>query len=142
MGRFAGVRVTTIQTANSGTYKRVVVGIGYQKFHVASIVWCMFNDEWPRFELDHINGDSLDNRIENLRDVPHSVNGKNLPRMSHNTSGVAGISWNKRRETWMPYITANGRRMYLGATADFDLAVLRRKHAEREHMFHENHGRG
>ena len=43
--------------------------------------------------VDHINGDTLDNRKSNLREVPVSLNNKNLHKMSNNTTGKIGVSY-------------------------------------------------
>lgn len=56
-----------------------------------------FNKE-KGFEIDHINGDTLDNRKENLRIVTHQHNMMNqrvLP--SNNTSGTIGVTWDKKK---------------------------------------------
>lgn len=49
------------------------------KFFLAHrLIWLLHNGNWPQYEIDHLNGDPRDNRIENLRDVPHSVNMHNM----------------------------------------------------------------
>lgn len=42
------------------------------------LVWVLHNGDWPQHEIDHLNGDPRDNRIENLRDVPHAINMHNM----------------------------------------------------------------
>jgi hypothetical protein len=62
----------------------VCKGKGYRKtcfkgrmYYVHRIVWYLHYGSWPKHTIDHINRDKLDNRIENLRDVTHSVNNFN-----------------------------------------------------------------
>ena len=43
--------------------------------------------------LNHINGQKCDNRIDNLRDIPHSKNCRNRPVGYLNSSGVSGVRW-------------------------------------------------
>ena len=61
--------------------------------YVHRIVWALCYNELPSQTVDHINGDRLDNRIENLRDVSQSDNMLNwmLPWNSDNAAGVAGV---------------------------------------------------
>jgi hypothetical protein len=46
---------------------------------------------WPIGEVDHINGDTHDNRWENLRECSREDNAKNRPKYSSNTSGAKGV---------------------------------------------------
>ena len=45
------------------------------------LAWLYEYGVWPEGEIDHINHNSSDNRIINLRDVPKAVNGRNLPKL-------------------------------------------------------------
>lgn len=65
-------------------------------------------------EIDHKNGDGLDNRKSNLRVCPGTENRFNLKRYSNNTSGFKGVSWNRRCGKWISYISSGGRRRHLG----------------------------
>jgi len=68
------------------------------------IVWALCHDRMPMLTVDHINGDRLDNRIENLREVSLSENRLNmlLPWELNKDTGVAGVVLNKSRyRTWI-----------------------------------------
>ena len=51
-------------------------------------------------EVDHINRDTTDNRVENLRWTTRLENAQNLGTFKHNTSGHRNISYNKKRNRW------------------------------------------
>jgi hypothetical protein len=40
-------------------------------------VWALVHGSWPKYQIDHIDRDTSNNRIENLRDVPGGVNQQN-----------------------------------------------------------------
>ena len=63
------------------------------------IVWALCNNELPSQTVDHINGDRLDNRIENLRDVSQSDNMLNwmLPWEPNKKTGIVGVFFCKDR---------------------------------------------
>lgn len=71
-------------------------------------------------QVDHINGDPLDNRRSNLRLATHAENQRNKGRYSNNTSGYKGVSWAKKENKWQAQISFNGKVKYLGyfATAE------------------------
>lgn len=83
--------------------------------------------------VDHINGDSLDNRRENLRVCTQSQNRMNATKIPfHNASGVIGVCWNNATQKWLAYIYHNYKRIYLGDHEHFEDAVSARKQAEKD----------
>jgi len=96
---------------------------------------------WPHDQLDHINGRKTDNRIANLREVDNQGNMRNAALPSHNTSGICGVSWNKRCGKWTAQIKVDGEKIHLGYFDDILGAILARWKAEEKYNFHPNHGR-
>src|ERR1044072_8862421 len=92
------------------------------------IAWLLHYGEWPTHQVDHINGDRSDNRLENLRDVPASDNRKNQKLRSKNTSGSYGVHWDQSRGRWCARI---GHK-HLGRFDSKDEAIAVRRRAERE----------
>lgn len=92
-------------------------------------------------EIDHINGDRTDNRLENLRAVDRKENTKNTRRVAFNTSGASGVHLDKRTAKWIAQINVDGRRRHLGVFLTRDDAVAARKAAETRFGYHPNHGR-
>lgn len=69
-------------------------------------------------EVDHIDGDGLNNRKNNLRPATHSQNQKNRKKQK-SKSGFKGISLDKRytNKKWRVYINSNGKRINCGGYA-------------------------
>lgn len=68
----------------------------------------------PGMFVDHINGNRLDNRRENLRVCTPSENVRNQKRSSTNTSGFKGVYWDKNAEKWKAQIQSGGKKINLG----------------------------
>lgn len=68
--------------------------------------------------IDHINGDGLDNRRENLRIATNSQNGMNQRIRSDNVSGYKGVSWNRALSKWRCQIRVQGKTKHLGYFTD------------------------
>lgn len=62
--------------------------------------------------IDHINGNSLDNRRANLRIATNSQNGANTKKRTTNTSGYKGVK--KAGRKWRATITCNYREVHIG----------------------------
>lgn len=105
---------------NDGYYTASVYG---KKYLNHQIVYLMHHGYFPK-EIDHINRDRLDNKIENLREVTRAQNMQNKAMYKRNTSGAKGVSWKKSINKWQVAINVNGVRKYIGVFEDFELAEL------------------
>lgn len=105
------------------------------------VIWCMCFGEWPKGEIDHIDGDTFNNRITNLRDVTIRTNRKNRTIETRNKSGVTGVYQRKQDKKWIAAINTDSGKTILGYYTDFNEAVLVRKAAEIIFGYHPNHGR-
>lgn len=65
-------------------------------------------------EIDHINGNRMDNRKINLRICTSSQNSKNRKLQKNNKSGYKGVSYRKRDKKWIVYICVNRKNKYIG----------------------------
>lgn len=66
-------------------------------------------------QVDHINGDRLDNRRCNLRVANQAQQSRNKTKKQQNsTSRFKGVHWNKEKQRWVSAITKDGKRIHLG----------------------------
>ncbi len=79
--------------------------------------------------VDHINGNGLDNRRENLRLVTGSLNQHNRIKLNNNkTSKYKGVRWHKRDKKWIAQIVFNGKQKYLGSfDSEFEASLKYQK---------------
>ena len=91
-------------TVNRDGYRRIKYM--YKLYAVHRLVWTYHGNEPVDF-IDHINGDVLDNRIENLRAATHSQNCMNTRLRSDNTSGIKGVRWSKLKQKWIGTVGVN-----------------------------------
>lgn len=68
----------------------------------------------PDERVDHIDGNGLNNRRENLRLANFNENARNSRKPTNNKSGYKGVHWHKEAKKWCARIRANGRYLYLG----------------------------
>lgn len=66
------------------------------------------------YHVDHINGDTFDNRRSNLRVCTNDQNARNQKPQKNRTSKYKGVSWNKRVGKWEAYITYRYKKIRLG----------------------------
>lgn len=77
------------------------------------LAWLHHYGEWPNI-IDHLNQDSTDNRISNLRDTTHVLNSRNQHMKSTNTSGITGVYWDERNKKWVAEVKVNSAKNHLG----------------------------
>lgn len=115
-------------TVNSLGYR--VVTINGKKIHAHRLVWLWHGLDLPE-QIDHINGNRADNRIENLRAADCVTNAFNAKLKTDNTSGVKGVSWCNTYKKWIVQIYAFKKKVS-GRFASFEdaAAFARQKRAE------------
>jgi hypothetical protein len=111
------------------------------KYRAHRIAHAIHYGEWPKNQIDHINGVRDDNRIANLRAVTNKENSKNSSKSKNNTSGFNGVSWDKRQNRWASYIMVDGIKVHLGRFGCKLDAIAARINANKKYGFHENHGK-
>lgn len=92
-------------------YMRVM--INDKAYLVHRLIYMMHHGFMPDF-IDHINGNGLDNRIENLRGVSKTENNRNRRINTNNLSGVKGVHWDAPRKKWKAQLCFEGKQHYLG----------------------------
>ena len=125
----------------SGNKAGVLMESGYIKivinrkpYRAHRLAWVYIYGVWPK-EIDHINGDRADNRIENLRVVTKSQNQMNRKALSRPTaSGVKGVTFHSKTGKWRTRIMVGKKMISLGLYATVEEAAsVRRKAAEKYH---------
>ncbi len=139
MGR-ARVGAIAGRLLDDGSKKYLQIGVHKKVYMAHRLAWFYMHGQWPD-QIDHINGNGLDNSLPNLRNVSLDENRKNLRRMSRNSSGVTGVRWCKQSRRWKVYISTGAvKARHLGYFSDLTEACIVRWMAERDLGYHPNHG--
>jgi len=139
MGRHVGEEAGTQVTDADGMEYRSV-SVFNTPFRSHRIAWLLYYGNWPSLQIDHRDGDGLNNRITNLREVTNRENGMNSKMSSRNSSGVVGVRWHPAAKKWNARIKVSSVEIYLGIFESFEDAVAARKQAESKYGFSERHG--
>jgi len=97
----------------SGGYLNI--GLNNKTYKLHRLAWLYVYGEWPKNHIDHIDGNKLNNKIDNLRDVTNSQNHQN--RKIHRQGKLVGCSYNIQHKKWEAYIRYDGQRLRLGLHA-------------------------
>jgi hypothetical protein len=93
-------------SANSRGYLSYYIREVKASFSVHRLVWLYHNDYIPCLaEIDHIDRDKLNNQIENLRLVTCR---QNMQNRALGSTGIRGVSWNKRIGRYQARVTVKG----------------------------------
>jgi hypothetical protein len=112
------------RNANKGSVAGCIDPYGYRKirfenhsYRVHRLVWFMHYGFFP-ISIDHIDGNRLNNKIENLREATSKQNNQNRKLSSRNTSGIKGVNWDNVCNKWVARIYNGTKNLNLGRFTD------------------------
>lgn len=106
--RYAGAE------AGSANAQRVSVKIAGRQYKLHRIAWLLAYGGWPDGQLDHVDGNPLNNALTNLRLATNQQNQFNRGLSRANTSGFKGVCWDKPRGRWRAQLCREGRSVFFG----------------------------
>jgi len=90
------------------------IAVDGERYLAHRLAWMYVYGKWPDDEIDHKNGNKLDNRISNLREASRSQNLANTKTRKDSTHGLKGVSFHKRDGKYMTRIMAEKKRIMIG----------------------------
>lgn len=119
-GRYGAVVGSVAGMVNDGGY--ILISLKSLQYRAHRLAWLYMTGEWPKFEVDHKDGDRKNNRWLNLRDVTGKVNLQNKRKAQSNSrTGLLGASWSSRDKRFVSRIKVDDKYKSLGG---FDSAEL------------------
>lgn len=134
-----GKIANTIKYQKDG-YNYAVVHINKKQLKISRVIWTMFNGD-PNGDIDHIDHNSLNNNIDNLRIVNADGNAKNRKLFKNNKSGKVGVIFCKinKSKPWGVQIMNSGERYFKSFSTKME-AELHALEKYKEFGFHDNNG--
>lgn len=128
--KFAGKRAGNRKGGKYGNYWAICVD--GTKYVAHRLAWAYVYGEWPDLDIDHIDGNGMNNTISNLRIATRSQNLMNAAKRTNNVSGIRGVSWHKQCKKWCAQIRHNKKAIHLGLFETKEAAIMARKIKEQE----------
>jgi hypothetical protein len=124
----SAVKGAEVGTVNNVGY--LSTSVKGSRFLLHRLIWVLAGNNDPgQLQIDHINGDRLDNRIANLRLAQRIENNKNVKTHQDNSTGHLGISEHKPG-IYRVRIMKDGKNHHIGLFSSLTEAVAARRNAE------------
>lgn len=96
-----------------GQYLRIKIDGSHYMAH--RLAWLITHGSWPREQIDHVDEDKFNNRLDNLRPASDRQNKQNVSvPYRNNKSGFQGVNFHKRHQKFQAQIQVDGRKIHLG----------------------------
>lgn len=113
----AGSDAGCVTRHNHGRCFYRVIGIDGKLYLAHRLAFFYMTGAWPTLDIDHKDGDGLNNRWANLREATVSQNLANARRHADNISGFKGVTFDKPTKKFRAQIMINYKQIYLGLHA-------------------------
>lgn len=117
---------------NKGYWHGTLLGKRYLEHR---LVWLYHHGEWPKDQIDHIDGNKLNNRLNNLREVSNQENQFNRKSVKDSSSKYKGVSWYPKYNKWLASYRLDKKKYFIGyyeteieAAKAYDEAVADHQH--------------
>ena len=135
-----GSKAGHVHTDKKTGIQYIKVRFNHKKYPIHRLIWAWHGYSLePNQQIDHIDGNSLNNHIENLRVATHKQNQENRKGANKNSkTGVKGVRehWYKSTKKWRAEIQYNGKSKHLGLYETKKDAIAARIAAEKEYYTH------
>lgn len=108
----------------------IITSLFNKYYSLHRLIWLYHYDYYPENDIDHIDNNKTNNRIENLREVSTSCNCRNAIRIKKTKSGIKGVSWSKTNKMWYSHIYNGVSSKHLGYYKSIVEAACARLFAE------------
>jgi len=112
---------------------RVTIRFRGIDYYAHRLAWFYVHAYWPKGIIDHIDRNSSNNRIDNLRDTNYSINNQNKNVQKRNISGHSGVTFIRSSLHWRASIRVNKKLIHLGCFASKEMAIKVRQDAEKRY---------
>lgn len=91
------------------------IQINGKRYYAHRLAFLYMTGSWPKYTVDHIDGDTSNNRWANLRDVRHAVNIQNRTRPNRDsTTGYLGVYYSKKDKKYIAQCMMNTKSYVFG----------------------------
>ena len=91
-----------------------VIQIKKRQYYEHRLAWLWMTGEWPKNQVDHIDGDKPNNKWANLRAATCAQNNWNKGKTKRSSTGLKGVTYHQRDRKWQAMIMASRNAVYLG----------------------------
>jgi len=123
-------KISTNRKIKIGTIAGFVDASNYKNTKVCGkqyknhrLIYLMHYGYLPKM-IDHIDGKTLNNCIDNLREATSKQNQQNSKLRKNNSSGYRNVYWSKAAQKWQVYCRVYGKMTHFGLFNDLELADL------------------
>ena len=110
------------KVGTKNTLGYMVVSIKNKTYLIHRIIFWLKNNYLPKY-IDHIDGNKLNNSIENLREASNQQNCFNQKLRKTSTSGIKNVRWDFRINKWVVRFTVNYKPKHIGVYAELHDAI-------------------